>query len=167
MSRSHSYEDELSFFAKEIDARARDVRNEPRGKRLLYRIYLALGAGRSVAKPFVWLAGLNMFLFLPIYWFANSAIQWRNLPIQDVIAEVVSFGIPADVVSITLGQALPFIGSSNPERADLYRRLFARADSAGIDMPLWLEIVGVGQQLAGGVLVFLIALALRNRFRMK
>ena len=167
MSRSHSYEDELSFFAKEIDARARDVRNEPRGKRLLYRIYLALGAGRSVAKPFVWLAGLNMFLFLPIYWFANSAIQWRNLPIQDVIAEVVSFGIPADVVSITLGQALPFIGSSNPERADLYRRLFARADSAGIYMPLWLEIVGVGQQLAGGVLVFLIALALRNRFRMK
>ena len=167
MSRLHRYEDELVFFERELRARARDTTNVRLAKRLLYRIYLALGAGRSVVKPLGWLLGLNAVLFLPIFWFATAVIQWRSLPIQDVLAEVVSFGIPADVVSITLGQALPFIGSSNPERADLYRRLFARADSAGIDMPLWLEIVGAGQQLAGGVLVFLIGLALRNRFRMK
>ena len=110
--------------------------------------------------------GTNV-LFLPIYWFANSAIQWRNLPIRDVLAEVVSFGIPADVVSFTLGQALPLIGGSNPERVDLYRRLFARADSGGIDVPLWMEFAGTFQQLVGVVLLFLIGLALRNRFRMK
>ena len=111
--------------------------------------------------------GLNAVLFLPIYWYAASDIQWRKLRIGDVLADVASFNIPADVVSITLGQAVPFIGGSNPERADLYRRLFARADSAGIDMPLWLEFVGAFQQLVGVVLLFLIGLALRNRFRMK
>ena len=94
-------------------------------------------------------------------------IQGRKLPIWDVQADVVSFNIPADVVSFTLGQALPFVGGSNPERADLYRRLFARAASAGIDMPLWLEFVGTLQQLVGVALLFVIGLALRNRFRMK
>ncbi len=134
---------------------------------MLYRTYLALGAGRSVTKPLGWLLGLNAVLFFPIYWYAASAIQWRKLATEDVLADVVSFNIPADVVSFTLGQALPFIGGSNPERADLYRRLFARADSAGIDMPLWLEFVGTLQQLVGVGLLFMIGLALRNRFRMK
>ena len=167
MNRLHKHEDELSFFAKELGARARDRRNEPLVKRSLYRSYLALGAGRSVAKPFGWLLGLNTLLFLPIYWYATSAIQWRKLSLRDVLADIVSFNIPADVVSFTLSQALPLIGGSNPERVDLYRRLFARADSTGIDVPLWLEFVGTFQQLVGVVLLFMIGLALRNRFRMK
>ncbi len=157
MNRLHKHEDELFFFAKELNARAHDRRNEPSAKRLLYRIYLALGAGRSVAKPVGWLLGLNVVLFLPINWYATSAIQWRKLPIRDVLADVVSFNIPADVVSFTLGQALPFVGASNPERAD----------SAGIDIPLWLEFVATFQQLVGVGLLFMIGLALRNRFRMK
>ena len=167
MNRLHKHEDELRFFAKELNARAHDRRNEPLAKRLLYRSYLALGAGRSVLRPLRWLLGLNMFLFLPVYWYATSASQWRKLPIRDVLADVVSLNIPADVVSFTLGRALPLIGGSNPERADLYRRLFARTDSAGIDVPLWLEVVGTLQQLVGVVLLFMIGLALRNRFRMK
>ena len=167
MNRLHKHEDELFFFAKELNARVHDRRNEPLAKRLLYRSYLALGAGRSVAKPFGWLLGLNAVLFLPIYWFATAAIQWRKISIRDILADVVSFNIPTDVVSFTLGQALPLIGGSNPERADLYRRLFARADSAGMDVPLWLELVGTFQQLVGVVLLFVIGLALRNRFRMK
>lgn len=158
MNRLHKHEDELLFFAKELNARAHDRRNEPLAKRLLYRSYLALGAGRSVAKPLGWLLGLNAVLFFPIYWFVTSAIQGRTLSIRD---------IPGDVVSFTLGQALPLIGGSNPERADLYKRLFARADTAGIDVPLWLEFVGTFQQLVGVVLLFMIGLALRNRFRMK
>ena len=119
---------------------------------------------------------LNAVLFFPVYWIATSAIQWRKLPFGDFLADAVNFRIPADVVnfsiladvvSFTFGQALPIIGGSNPERADLYRRLFARADSTGIDIPLWLEIVGAFQQLVGVVLLFMIGLALRNRFRMK
>jgi hypothetical protein len=167
MNRLHKHEDELSFFTRELSARAHDRRNEPLVKRLLYRVYLALGAGRSVSRPFAWLLGLNALLFLPIYWYAASAIYWRKLPIGDVFADVVSFNIPADAVSLTLGQALPLISGSNPERVDLYRRLFARLDSAGIDMPLWLEFVGTFQQLVGIALLFMIGLALRNRFRMK
>ncbi len=167
MSRLHKYKDELSFFAKELRARAQDRRNEPLGKRLLYRSYVALGAGRSILRPLGWLLGLNTFLFLPIYWYATSNIQWRKLLNRDVLADVVSFNIPGDVVSFTLGQALPLIGGSNPERTDLYERLFPRADCGGIDVPLWLQFVGAGQQVAGVVLLFLIGLALRNRFRMK
>ncbi len=167
MNRLHKHEDELVFFTRELNARAYDTRNEPSAKRLLYRIYLALGAGRSVAKPLGWLLGLNAVLFLPIYWFATSAIRGRTLSIWDILADIVSFNIPGDVVSFTLGQALPFIGGSNPERVDLYRRLFAGADTAGIDVPLWLEFVGTFQQLVGVVLLFLVGLALRNRFRMK
>ena len=167
MSRLHRYEDELLFFERELWARARDTTNEPLAKRLLYRCYLALGAGRSVAKPLGWLLGLNAVLFLPIYWFATSAIRGRTLSIWDILADIVSFNIPGDVVSFTLGQALPFIGGSNPERVDLYRRLFAGADTAGIDVPLWLEFVGTFQQLVGVGLLFMIGLALRNRFRMK
>ena len=150
-------EDELLFFEQELNARAHDTRNEPRAKRLLYQIYLFLGAGRSVVKPAGWLLGLNGFLFLPIYWYATSAIQGRKLW---------SWDVPADVVSFTLGHALPFIGGSNPERPDLFRRLFAPAAGGGIDVPLWVESVGVLQELTGVVLVFLIGLALRNRFRM-
>jgi uncharacterized protein YjbI with pentapeptide repeats len=167
MSRLHKHEDELFFFAKELNARAQDRRNEPPAKRLLYRSYLALGAGRSVAKPLGWLLGLNAGLFLPIYWSATAAIQGRKVSIRDMLADAAILNIPADVVSFTLGQALPLIGSSNPERADLYRRLFAGGDSRGIDVPLWLESVGIVQQLVGIVLLFVIGLALRNRFRMK
>ncbi len=125
------------------------------------------GPGQGVAALVAWLLGLNAVLFLPIYWFATAAIHWRKPSIRDILSDVVSFNIPADVVSFTLGQALPLIGGSNPERADLYRRLFVRADSAGIDVPLWLELVGTFQQLVGVVLLFVIGLALRNRFRMK
>ncbi len=167
MNRLQKHEDELLFFTRELNARAHDRRNEPPVKRLLYRIYLALGAGRSVAAPLGWLLVLNAVLFLPIYWYATSAIQWCKLPVQDILAEVLSFNIPADVVSFTLGQALPFIGGSNPERADLYRRLFPHGESNGIDVPFWLEIAGIFQQLSGLVLLFMIGLALRNRFRMK
>ncbi len=167
MNRLHKHEDELFFFTKELSARTHDRRNEPLAKRRLYRIYLALGAGRSVAKPLGWLLGLNAVLFLPIYWYAASAIQWRTLSIRDILADIVSFNIPADVVSFTLGQALPLFGGSNPERVDLYKRLFPSSDSSGIDVPLWLEFMGIFQQLAGIVLLFLIGLALRNRFRMK
>ena len=158
MNRLHKHEDELSFFTRELNSRAYDTRNEPSAKRLLYRIYLALGAGRSVAKPVGWLLGLNAFLFFPIYWYATWAIQGRKLW---------SWDLPADVVSFTLGHALPFIGGSNPERPDLYHRLFAPADCGGIDVPLWMESVGALQEFTGVVLVFLIGLALRNRFRMK
>jgi uncharacterized protein YjbI with pentapeptide repeats len=167
MSRLHKHEDELSFFTKELRARARDKRNEPRGKRLLYWIYLALGAGRNVLAPFGWLVGLNALLFLPMYWSALTDIQGREGFMREIIADAAILKVPPDVVSFWLGQALPFIGASNPERRDLYRRLFAGADSAGIDMPLWLELVGILQQFVGIVLVFMIGLALRNRFRMK
>ena len=71
------------------------------------------------------------------------------------------------MVSFTLGQALPLIGGSNPERADLYKRLFPSCESGGIDVPLWLEFMAIFQQFAGIALLFLIGLALRNRFRMK
>lgn len=167
MTRLHKHEDELFFFAMELNARAHDRRNEPLAKRLLYRSYLALGAGRSVLKPFGWLLGLNAVLFLPIYWYATSGIQWCNLSVRDILAGIVNFNIPADVVSFTLGQALPLIGGSNPERADIYKRLFPSSDSSGIDVPLWLEFMVIFQQLAGIALLFLIGLALRNRFRMK
>jgi hypothetical protein len=167
MNRLHKHEDELSFFTRELNARAHDRHNEPFVKRLLYRVYLALGAGRSVLRPFGWLLGLNALLFFPIHWYAASAIRWRKLPVGDVFADIVRLNIPDDAVSLTLGQALPFLGGSNPERADLYRRLFERANSTGIDMPLWLEFVSTLQQLVGVALLFMIGLALRNRFRMK
>ena len=166
MSRLHKYEDELFFFAKELEARAHDKRNERWPKRLLYCIYLALGAGRSVATPLVWLAGLNFFLF-PIYWRATAAIQGRKASLWDILCDTAILNIPADVVSFTLGNALPFIGGFTPERPDLYQRLFARAGSQEIDVPLWLEIVAISHQLASVVLLFMIGLALRNRFRMK
>ena len=86
-------------------------------------------------------------------------------PVQD--GKSWSWDIPADMVSFTLDRVLPLFGGSNPERADLYRRLFKCADCSGIDVPLWIELVGAFQQIAGIVLIFLIVLALRNRFRMK
>ena len=99
-----------------------------------------------------------MFLFFPIYWVAAAAYNWRERSTGDVLA---------DVVSVTLGKTLPFVGASNPERADLYRRLFLRENPVGIDMPLWLEFVGAFQQIVAVVLLFMVGLALRNRFRMK
>lgn len=167
MSRLHKYEDELSFFAMELRSRAQDRHNEPPAKRGLYRLYLALGAGRNVAKPLGWLLGLNAALFLPFYWYAAATIQNRKGSIWDILADAFTLNVPADVVSYTLVQALPFVGGSIPGRADLYRRLFAATDSTGIDLPLWLELVSAVQQLTGFALLFMIGLALRNRFRMK
>ena len=84
-----------------------------------------------------------------------------------MLRDAATFNIPADVVSFWLGLALPFIGGFNPARADLYRRLFAGAGSTEIDVPLWLQLVAMSQQFVGIVLLFMIGLALRNRFRMK
>lgn len=167
MDRLQKHEDELLFFAQELNARVQDVSNEPPAKRMLYWCYMKLGAGRNVTKPLSWLLGLNAVLFLPVYWYAAAYIQGHKISIPYILKNAAIFNIPADIVSFTLGHALPFIGATSPERHDLYRRLFGRLDSAEIDMPLWLEFVAISQQLVGVVLLFMIGLSLRNRFRMK
>lgn len=65
----------------------------------------------------------------------------------------------------TFGNVLPFLGTFGTLRRDLLLRLFPPATGATVRVPLEIEITSAVQALFGALLLFLLLLALRNRFR--
>lgn len=71
-----------------------------------------------------------------------------------------------DIISFTLGHALPFIGSVGAAREGAIHRLFEKIDDK-IAMPIGVEILSMVQSLFGALLLFLFLQAIRNHFRLK
>ncbi|RTL90796.1 MAG: pentapeptide repeat-containing protein [Hyphomicrobiales bacterium] len=153
MERLKKHEDEQFFFAREMRARRallyfRSLNNEvPLRERLasassclLNKLYDALsGYGLSIAKPLICLV---VMAFLPAIFFAKT-----NSRVYDRMDFLSALGFSAT----NLLSFLPY----KPEKGI--------ADHLSVSA----KIIANMQSVAGIILLFLLGLALRNRFRMK
>lgn len=146
----------------------------PLGLTLLLFFYgIVSDYGRSLARPLLWFMASTAG-FHALYQSRLHAARGKLVPLSD-----------PDLISYTLGNALPFAGSLNPARRDVFLRLFgvpkesgpqwpflrdllarvAGPPELGLQVPQWIEWLSFGQSILGAVLLFLFLLAVRNRFR--
>ncbi|MBM3951277.1 MAG: hypothetical protein FJ311_07470 [Rhodospirillales bacterium] len=111
----------------------------------LFSAYRALSnCGRSAALPALWFVAMNFIVFFSLYW-------W--------IADKPNFD---SVLAITLVNLLPIGTFAKPA-----------AETAGIDLfaygvvPWGAHVTAIFQGVVNALLVFLLALALRNHFKVK
>jgi hypothetical protein len=128
----------------------------PLGLTLLLFLYRAASDyGHSMVRPLLWFAA-SLAGFHAGYWWLYRAALDRTHPF-----------LHPDLVSFTLGNALPFASGLNPARRDVLLRLFKSAsDAAQIHIPTSFELLSIAQSLIGAALLFLFLLAIRNRFKL-
>ncbi|HUC62497.1 MAG TPA: pentapeptide repeat-containing protein [Alphaproteobacteria bacterium] len=132
--------------------RARDPLR-PLALTLMLFVYGALSdCGRSVLRPSLWLAA-SLAGFHESYRALYRADYGTSPRFWD-----------HDLVSFTLGNALPYVNSLSPARASVLERLFGDG-LGGIAIPTWIEVLSIIQTITGAVLLFLLLLAIRNRFK--
>ena len=111
--------------------------------------------GRSIIRPLAWLV-VSFFGFLGLYRWQYNAYCGRPFPLTN-----------PDLMSFTLGNSLPFLSSLNPARRDVLLRLFGEHGHADrVAIPFAIETLSSIQSILGAVLLFLLLLAIRNRFRL-
>jgi uncharacterized protein YjbI with pentapeptide repeats len=144
MERLKKHEDEQRFFRRELRAR-RGLARPGSGEWVLNLLYQASSNyGQSVALPLIWLFGL--FATGSAVFYLIHATNPGSAALTIPHAAATSFGNIFPFVPITheLMNANPVTAWSRTEK-----------------------IIGVAQTLLGTPLLFLLGLALRNRFRMK
>jgi hypothetical protein len=142
MERLKKHEDEQSFFRKELRAR-RVLAHRWSGEWLLnYAYEVSSNYGSSILRPVVWLFALFLcgFIFFAVDPFFNGA----HMKIQEAaglsFANIFSFlPIRREIMTDTMIKGLSNVA----------------------------QIIGVIQSLLGIILLFLLSLALRSRFRMR
>jgi hypothetical protein len=142
MERLRKHEDEQIFFAKELRAR-RDLYSRYGGRWLINLLYeYASGYGLSVLRPTCWIAGVFLLglLFLSTFPVINGHRMTIDRAAGLSFANLLSF--------------LPFKREIMTD--EIFRGLSASA-----------KVLEIIQSISGVILLFLLALALRNRFRMK
>lgn len=139
MERLKKHADEQFFFAKELRARRALERRGSLKWLLNYAYELSSDYGQSVALPSFWLI---VVFALGVDFFALAPVH-TGAPLTYDVAE-----------SLSIANILPFL-PHKPDK-DITEHLSA-----------WAEIVSDIQSVLGVVLLFLLGLGLRNRFRMK
>jgi uncharacterized protein YjbI with pentapeptide repeats len=142
MERLKKHEDEQFFFRKELRAR-RGLLSPWSGAWHLNCAYeVSSDYGQSIAKPFLWLLGL----------FAIGAAFFAGTPVFN-------------------GARMPIARAAGLSFANIFSFLPIKREIMTAEMIEGLssaaQIVGVVQSLLGLVLLFLLGLALRSRFRMR
>ncbi|CAN0223834.1 unnamed protein product, partial [Chrysoparadoxa australica] len=136
-----NHEAELDFFAREMRAKRR---SEGIGKWLLVTLFeISSNFGRSVSLPLLWMIGLSIYM-VPIY---DKLIRYAG---REPASDMDLLGLSAASLGGFFGIRREFI---SPELLD--------------SLPYFAVILSNLQSVAGAILVFLIGLALRNRFRIK
>jgi pentapeptide repeat protein len=142
MERLKKHEDEQSFFRKELRAR-RGLARPGSGAWLLNYIYEASSDyGQSIEKPLIWLFVL----------FVSGSIFFSGTPV---------FKGTRMTMSSAAGLSFANIFSFLP----LMREITSADMVASLSRAA--QIVGVVQSVLGALLLFLLGLALRTRFRMR
>ncbi len=137
----------------------------------------ALGGLRNRMRSLVWILLLAIYgavsdfgrsMVRPI---ASIAIAWYGfrwlygwLGIGSIMGPLTSDqmdGLARDLTSFTTGNMLPFVSGLSPARSEMLKRLFG----AGIEIPSVVEWASIAQNALGALLLFLLLLAVRNRFR--
>jgi uncharacterized protein YjbI with pentapeptide repeats len=142
MERLKKHEDEQMFFRRELRAR-RGLESPLSGAWLLNFLYEALSDyGQSICRPLVWILlcfAIGYFIFAGTHVFNGTHLTRAR-------AATLSF---ANIFSF-----LP-----------IKREIMTPAMIDGLSN--WAQMIGVLQSLLGAVQLFLLGLALRNRFRMR
>ena len=138
----------------------------------LFLYWVTSDYGRSIVRPLAWLAA-SFVGFLLLYRWRYDACYGKSLSLTN-----------PDLLSFALGNALPFLSSLSPARRDVLLRLFSeRACEVAppfhshllfvvsrlpdqIAIPFAIELLSALQSILGAVLLFLLLLAIRNRFRL-
>ena len=119
---------------------------------VLLAIYRLLSdCGRSVVLPLFWLGVSNVGFF---FWYrgliaASAATKHGSEKVQD------------SLITFTLSNALPFVGSSRQATSDAVKTLFGRS------MPDAVYGITLFQGLSSTLLLFLFGLALRAHFKVR
>ncbi|WP_298324478.1 pentapeptide repeat-containing protein, partial [Asticcacaulis sp.] len=135
MDRLRKHDDELNFFAKELECK-KLLMSPLNGAAIVLYDYLC-DYGRSYVKPIYWLCALILFGAIFISSLESGKEFWESLGIS-AANSLASLGIRKDLLG----------------------------DSVLEMQPLTRIISGV-QTIVGILLIFLIGLGLRNRFRMR
>jgi hypothetical protein len=154
---------ELDYFALELQARYQS--KGAWAKRFLVSLYRRLSNyGRGVGRPFWWLVGL----------WALSALIYGVLAVGDwsVLSKdrlfALTYGVLPDVdwsvwdkaLLLSLVNALPPLGASSWVRESILKASYCE------EVRSLVGFIAVGEGVIGLILLFLIALGLRNRFRL-
>jgi uncharacterized protein YjbI with pentapeptide repeats len=156
---------ELDYFALELQARYQGKGLGAWAKRFLVGLYGGLSNhGRGVGRPFWWLVGL----------WALSALIYGVLAVGDwsVLSKdrlfALTYGVLPDVdwslwdnaLLFSLVNALPPLGASSWVRESILKASYCE------EVRSLVGFIAVGEGVIGLILLFLIALGLRNRFRL-
>ena len=142
MERLKKHEDEQSFFRKELRAR-RALAHRWSGEWLLnYAYEVSSNYGSSILRPMLWLFALFLCGF--IVFALDPVFNGAHMKIQEAA-----------------GLSFANIFSFLPVRREIMTDVMIRGLSNVA------QIVGVLQSLFGIILLFLLSLALRSRFRMR
>ncbi|MFV3074023.1 pentapeptide repeat-containing protein [Niveispirillum fermenti] len=136
MDRLKKHEDELKFFAMELECRRVIAPDRSKWPFLLYRVLC--NYGQSFVRPFIWLMGVIIVGALPLWWVKEPRDLFLSLGISTANT-LGSLGLRKDLIDPETLQGLPD----------------------------WAYLLSGLQTVLGLVLLFLISLGLRNRFRMR
>ena len=138
MEKIHNMPQRAIFHAKLLEVE-KHCKSE-RSAKVLYDIYEMLGSGRSALLPFIWLLLCSVLSF-PGYWLITS----------NMLSALV----------YSLGNTIPFIPTHNTFTKDIWN------DLSSVDAKVYLTCTRSVHALISILLIALIGLALRNRFRVK
>ena len=150
MKQTENYRQEVFFLGKELDAIQRE--NWLKGDYLrwlpsfIYRV--TSNYGTSLARPAI---GLFLMVHIATLLFFKDLAKagLRDRDASEFISLLQCFWL-------SIANTIPFITVQQKMFPDIFDRL-----------PLWTGVVAGGQTILGVIFLFLIGLALRNRFRIK
>lgn len=127
--------------------------------------------GRSATRPFLYFIAniaASYYLYFILYTIKVSPaplmqMSWKLCCDIGKIPEKPLF----DILSFTIGHALPLIGSLSAAREAAIHRLFSNPLTQRLEMPFSIELAAICQSIIGAILFFLMLLAIRNHFRIR
>jgi hypothetical protein len=144
---------ELDYFALELQSRYQGAGLERLNRWLVRQYGRFSDYGRGIGRPFWWLVVLLgvSALFYEIVSFVfhqNHPVEWWN--------------IMFNILLLSLVNALPALGVASEARKSSLEALYGCVEC----VPAVVHVIGVLEGVAAILLLFLIGLGLRNRFRL-
>ena len=141
---------ELDYFALELQARYQGTEWGAWLKRRLVGLYGCFSDyGRGILLPFLWLLVLWLLCALGYLYLAVGGCALLTVPVA-----------LKEPLLLSLVNILPTLGAGSTARESSLKALY------GCDVPTSVHLIAVGEGIVGLILLFLIALGLRNRFRL-
>ena len=161
MNAHQAHREELDFFAKELKAKA--AKETRKSVSLLYWLYEHVSDyGRSIKLPAQWLGGLVALSAL-IYAATIELPRTLKCAFQPECSLYWDWDRASAMVSLALYQSLPFIALLKDSATQATKVLLTEGET----IPLAAQAWSIAQGFGSVALLFLIALALRNLFRLK